>query len=124
MQPAFVPHVPAPEDRHERFIGEPAARFAKSLRPKVARRYWELPHVNGRPFTLAIADYHKSGSMTWSLHSLHSHLYGVFVEFAEENGEKHAWSVPIERVIDKDTIPVVRIYSIRDSRCPREAGVA
>lgn len=110
MQSAFVPHAPPPDDRAERFVGEAAARFAKSLRSKMAKRYWELPHVTGQPFVLAIADFHKSGSMIWSLHALQSYLYGVFVDSAVENGEKHAWSVPVARLIDKHSIPAGFFY--------------
>ena len=105
MQPAFVPRVSPPEDRTEQLIGEPAARFAKSLRSKMLRRYWELANVRGYPFVLAIADFHKSGSMTWSLHALQSYLYGSMVESAEENGERRTWSVPVERLRDKHGIP-------------------
>lgn len=69
--------VHAPEDRTERLLGAPAARFAKTLRNKLQREYEKLPHVRGQPFALAIADFHAPGSMVWSREALPCYLYGV-----------------------------------------------
>lgn len=55
--------VHAPEDHAERLTGAPAERFAKTLRSKLQRDYHEMPHVKDRPFAIAIADFHESGSM-------------------------------------------------------------
>lgn len=73
----FTTPVFAPEDRSERLIGAPAVRFAKTLRSKLQRRYEDKPHVKGKPFALAIADFHAPGSMTWSREALPSYLYGT-----------------------------------------------
>lgn len=69
--------VHAPEDLGERLLGAPAARFAKTLRSKLQRAYEKLPHVQGQPFALAIADFHAPSSMVWSREALPCYLYGV-----------------------------------------------
>jgi len=38
--------------------------------------YLTLPHVKGKPFILAIADFHEESSMTWSSSALTTYLYG------------------------------------------------
>lgn len=60
-------------------------KFGSPLFKKLNRKkkYWELPHVVGQPFVLAIHDYHglatsdTPGSMTWSRAGLVNYLYGV-----------------------------------------------
>lgn len=60
-------------------------KFGSPLFNKLSRKkkYWDLPHVAGHPFILAIHDYHglatsdTPGSMTWSRAALVSYLYGV-----------------------------------------------
>ncbi len=58
-------------------------KFGSPLFSKCKKKYWELPHVAGHPFILAIHDYHGAatsgalGSMTWSRAGLASYLYGV-----------------------------------------------
>lgn len=41
------------------------------------QRYWELPHVKGKPLVFAIADFHADMSMTWSFPAITSILYGI-----------------------------------------------
>lgn len=98
MRPLFEPPAPAPADRLERTLGAPAERFAKSLRSKMDKRYWERPQAIGKPLILAIADFHQSGSMTWSSQSLQSYLYGRKTLSEVRDGEKRAWSEPVERL--------------------------
>lgn len=38
--------------------------------------YWETPHMIGKPFLLAIQDFHDDYCMTWSQNSLIEYLYG------------------------------------------------
>jgi len=60
-------------------------KFGSPLFKKLSRKkkYWDLPHVAGHPFVLAIHDYHglatsdSPGSMTWSRAALINYLYGV-----------------------------------------------
>lgn len=66
-----------PADPWERIAGDMAARFAKTLRSKIQRKYDELDHVRGSPFALAVADFSGGATMTWSRESLMVYLYGL-----------------------------------------------
>ena len=108
--------VSAPETLEERLIGASAERYAKTLKSKMDRRYWELPDVQGQPFALAIADFHKSGSMTWSLPSLLSYVYGSSAKIeVDESGKKKAVAVPIELLKGPNQIPA-GFFSQPDAR--------
>lgn len=52
-----APFADVPTDREEIFFGAAALRFAKTIGNKLARRYDQLPHVVGKPFILAVADF-------------------------------------------------------------------
>ena len=45
-------------------------------------KYWDMAHVKGKPFVIAIADFHENMSMVWSMNGLISILYGVMVDMA------------------------------------------
>jgi len=96
--------VHAPVDRNERMAGEPAERFAKTLRGKLQRNYHELDHVKGMPFALAIADFHDSGSMVWSREALPTYLYGLRADVEGEGAERRAISTPITNLTGKHGI--------------------
>ena len=71
-------------------------RFSSALCAKLDRRYWELPHVAGLPLMIAIQDFHKPGSMTWTAEALSEYLYGL--RQSERDGKlvserigKHVW---------------------------------
>jgi hypothetical protein len=105
IQPMTLPN-PAPTDLDERTLGEPAVRFAKSLKSKMDRRYWELPHVIDQPFALAIGDFHQAGSMTWSLQALQSYLYGVRTVLEhDEKRTKRARAEPVTQLHSVQPIP-------------------
>lgn len=75
--PAILPRVQfAPSDTADRMAGDAAARFARTLRSKIQRRYHDKPHVQGKPFSLALADFHAGSSMVWSREALPAYLYG------------------------------------------------
>lgn len=97
--------VHAPEDRVERLTGAPAERFAKTLRSKMQREYHLLDHVRGKPFAIAIADFHASGSMVWSREALPTYLYGVRADTVGSGQEKKAVGVPIDKLQGKSEIP-------------------
>jgi len=73
-----------------------AIKFGSALFSKVNRKnkYWEIEHVKGHPFILAIHDYHQPpdtsspASMTWSRAALSNYLFGIrdVVEF-DVNGK-------------------------------------
>lgn len=52
-------------------------KFGSPLFSKQQKKYWELEHVKGKPFILAIADFHDDFSMVWSVPALISYLYGI-----------------------------------------------
>lgn len=97
--------VHAPTDRDERLTGEPAERFAKTLRGKLQRNYHELDHVKGQPFALAIADFHVSGSMVWSREALPTYLYGLRADVEGEGARRRAVGTPINNLTGKHGIP-------------------
>jgi hypothetical protein len=56
-------------------------KFGSALFSKLDRRgkpkYWELAHVVGHPFVLAVQDFHELRSMSWSSSALVEYLYGI-----------------------------------------------
>jgi hypothetical protein len=78
--------VDPPQERRERALGSAAVRFAKTIRSKLDKRYDALPHVVGKSFVLALADFHAPGSMLWSREALVSYLYGIFARVVERDG--------------------------------------
>ena len=59
-------------------------KFSRALRKKVAHRpkpanlpYWDLPHTKGKPFVIAVHDYSRAMSMSFSEPALLSLLFGV-----------------------------------------------
>lgn len=97
--------VHAPEDRFERLTGEPAERFAKTLRSKLQRNYHKTAHVKDQCFALAIADFHASGSMVWSREALPTYLYGFRADIIGEGLHRRAVRTPITNLTGKHTIP-------------------
>jgi len=98
--PAF-----APQDRSERLLGSPAVRFAKTLRSKLQRGYDKLPHVRGKPFALAIADFHAPSSMVWSREALPSYLYGMHAQVADGPEGPRAFTTPVGVLRGEAQIP-------------------
>mgnify|MGYP001556946994 CR=1 FL=1 len=94
-----------PKDFSNVLLGETAARFAKTIRSKLQRRYHELPHVAGKVFAIAIADFHAPGSMIWSRPSLPSYLYGLDIHVDEKNGMRSATQHTTDRLKTEQPIP-------------------
>jgi hypothetical protein len=105
MQPLPERPPEAPTDVDERTLGAPAERFAKSLRSKTDKKYWKLPQVVGKPFALAIADFHQSGSMTWSSTALQCYIYGLRGVIEVHNGKKRARLEPVDKLLGDNRIP-------------------
>ncbi|WP_276500681.1 hypothetical protein [Terrimonas pollutisoli] len=57
-------------------------KFGSALYTKLQKKYWVKDHIKGKPFILAIHDFHMPatmdslGSMTWSRDALADYLYG------------------------------------------------
>ena len=63
-------------------------KFGSPLFDKLKKEYWKLEHVKGKPFVIAIADYHEDFSMTWSFTALSDYLYGYkYTHHYDEKGE-------------------------------------
>lgn len=69
-------------------------KFGSPLFSKLQKKYWEKPHVRGKPFIIAIHDYHMEatpdnlGSMVWSRGALMDYLYGQRLkQYEDKNGE-------------------------------------
>ncbi len=61
--------------------------FTKLKHEYQKQKYWELPHVKGKPLVFAIADFHADMSMTWSFPAITSILFGIEqVAEKDENG--------------------------------------
>ena len=95
----------APDDRDEKFFGAAAERFAKTLGNKLQRRYHELPHVTGRPFVIALADFHAPSSMVWSRTALLGYLYGTSVEVTEADGHRAPMSRHQSHLLGQSRFP-------------------
>ena len=81
-----APRSQPPEGRNALFFGPAALRFAKTLGSKLQRGYDQMAHVKGKPFMLAVADFHAPASMLWSREGLIGYLYGEGAETVEESG--------------------------------------
>lgn len=85
-----------PQERLAYMDGELAVRLGGALVSKLSKRYWELPHVAGKPFVLAIQSFASEDSLTFADTTLVEHLYGLRT-YAErdEAGELHVYNAPI-----------------------------
>lgn len=69
------------------------AKFSNTLYSKLSHknsgeRYWEFSHTKGKPFVIAIADFHEDQSMLWSGSSLQICLYGYqYKHDFDDNGK-------------------------------------
>lgn len=86
---------PTPEKIKELSKDFMPIKWGSPLYSKLQKRYWELPHVTGKPLVLAIADFHESFAMLWSSTALGNYLYGIQHEaHINENGQLTV--IPIE----------------------------
>jgi hypothetical protein len=79
--PGIKPYTHAPEIGPEEIRTylreEVPIRLGSPLFSKLQKKYWELPHVCGRPFVIAIESFHGAGSLWQSSSSLVSYLFGL-----------------------------------------------
>lgn len=83
-------------------------RFGSPLYSKLKKKYWELPHIKGKPLVFAIADFHDDQSMLWTSTALINYLYGVRHEFSSDERGRLVIS-PMN--IDKHTVGAKEIPS-------------
>lgn len=100
-----APFPDVPTDREEIFFGAAALRFAKTIGNKLARGYDQLPHVAGKPFILAVADFQAPGSMLWSREGLIGYLLGLGAAAAEVDGHMQAVPMPADHLLGPAQFP-------------------
>lgn len=85
------------EEINEIMKNEMPLKYGSALFSKLKKRYWEKPHVKGKPFLIAIADFHEEFGMTWSFNALIEFLYGDKHDYYyDEDGKLHVTANKIE----------------------------
>jgi hypothetical protein len=102
---ANAQEAPMPLERRELMLGAAAVRFAKTIKSKLDKGYTRMPHVKGRSFALAIADFHAPGSMVWSRVALMGYLYGLYAREVEVDGKRVAIPEDVETLLGDQRIP-------------------
>ncbi len=78
----------SPEVIEEKLKNEVPLLYGSALFDKMKKKYWEKEHVKGKPFAIAIADFHDTMSMIWTFNALSDYLYGYKYEHSfDEKGE-------------------------------------
>ncbi|GAB3843034.1 hypothetical protein [Hymenobacter jeollabukensis] len=60
-------------------------KFGSPLTSKLKKRYWEKPHVAGKPLIFAIQDFSAPGSLLDSRAGLPIYLYGIDYDWTHDN---------------------------------------
>lgn len=102
---AHSQEVEPPLNRRERMLGVAAERYAKTLKSKMDKAYVRMDHVVGKPFAIAIADFHAPGSMVWSRVALMAYLYGFYAKEIEVRGKRVAVSQDVHVLPGAPKIP-------------------
>ena len=71
------PKERTPDELRTYLKNEVPIRLGSPLFSKLQKKYWELEHVRGRPFVLAIEAFHDEGSLAISSTPLAEYLYGL-----------------------------------------------
>jgi hypothetical protein len=78
--------------RHEH---EFPIRVGSALYSKLAKRYWDLPAVAGKPFVLAVEAFHAEDSLYFSSSALADYLFGIQQTWThDESGNLHVSNEP------------------------------
>lgn len=110
-------------------------RFGSSLFSKKqktnkdGKRYWEYEHVKGRPFVIAIHDYHWSpsspssiqSSITWSFDALVFLLYGINI-YNNHPIKEHKWQdkvIPSNFFAQKDSENISAVLFSNQATLPK-----
>ena len=100
----------------EKLRNEMPVMFGSPLYSKLTheyqhQRYWELPHVNGKPLVFAIADFHADMSMTWSFPAITSILYGIEqVAEKDENGNVTLVTASGNKFAKKSKVEILPLF--------------
>lgn len=76
--PLAEPPTPKTQDEVKEYLnGFAAMKFGSALYSKLRKKYWEKPEIAGRPFILAVQDFHAPAAMTRTTSALPQYLYGA-----------------------------------------------
>ena len=77
-------------------------KFGSVLFSKLQKRYWDLQHMQGKPFILAVHDFCADDSMTWSAPAMNDYLFGLraswkhdsqgCLKITEHRIKEHRWN--------------------------------
>jgi hypothetical protein len=88
------------------YRSEVPIRLGSPLYSKLTKKYWELPHVQGKPLVLAIQDFHTDGSLTNSSSVLSMYLFGAMATWLkDEAGILTVGTSPIDKHVGSKEIP-------------------
>ena len=59
-------------------------KFGSTLKSKLDKKYWEKPHVTGKPLVFAIQDFSAPASMMYTRPALFTYLYGYDHDWAHD----------------------------------------
>ena len=93
---------------NEELKNEMPLKFGSVLFDKLKKEYWKKEHVIGKPFIIAVADFHDTMSMTWSFPALIDYIFGYRYEhWHNDKGELIIKPVKINEFIKKTgaTVP-------------------
>ncbi|MDY0744805.1 hypothetical protein SNE35_09815 [Paucibacter sp. R3-3] len=71
-----LPKEKTPEELEAYIKHSVPIRLGSPLYKKLKAKYWEEPHVAGKPFVIAIEDFHEAGSLSTSSTPLANYLFG------------------------------------------------
>ncbi|AZO18081.1 hypothetical protein EJ069_27425 [Mesorhizobium sp. M2A.F.Ca.ET.043.05.1.1] len=93
-------------DASEYHLNEGPIRLGSPLYSKLKKRYWELPHVKGKPLILAIQDFHAPGSLANSSSALSMYLNGAMAtSWKDEAGSLSVSTAQIQKHVGSKEIP-------------------
>jgi hypothetical protein len=100
------PEAMSPEEARRYHDHEAAIRLGSPLYSKLNKRYWKLPHVQGKPLILAIEDFHRQGALTQGSSVLTTYLFGAAPTWSkDEAGTLTVGTDPVERHLGSKDIP-------------------
>jgi hypothetical protein len=111
------PPLPDDPDALRAYIdGELVVRLGSALYSKLGKRYWELPHVAGKPLVLAIQNFSSEEAQQFADTALVDYLYGRRT-FGEVNadGRLEVRNAEISKHVGSKTIHS-NFFSIPDAR--------
>jgi hypothetical protein len=84
---AEEPEPKTPKEKYREMHEVIPIRLGSPLYSKLQKRYWELPHVAGKPFVIAIGDFSENDPIRRNDISLFRYLYGTDAKVISLPGE-------------------------------------